>query len=137
MARTVILYAIALAASVATLEWIEYRHITRAFSTEIYISLIAAGFIALGIWAGIRLTPRHTPREFKRNDAAIQSLGLTAREQETLEQLATGQSIKEMARVLGVSPNTVKSHVAKVYDKLEVGRRVQAIEMARRLSLIP
>ncbi len=137
MTRTIILYALALAAAVTLLELIEYRHVTRAFSTEIYIALLAAGFISLGIWAGSRLTPRHAPREFKRNDAGIASLGLTAREQETLELLASGQSIKEMARVLGVSPNTVKSHVAKVYEKLEVGRRVQAIEKARSLALIP
>ena len=44
MARRVILYAIALAATVAGLEWLEYRYVTRAFSTEIYIVLLAAGF---------------------------------------------------------------------------------------------
>ncbi len=137
MARTIILYALALAVAVTLLELIEYRHVTRAFSTGLYIGVLAACLIALGIWAGIRLTPRHAAREFTRNDAGIASLGLTAREQETLELLASGQSIKEMARVLGVSPNTVKSHVAKVYGKLEVGRRVQAIEKARSLALIP
>ena len=36
-----------------------------------------------------------------------------------------------------VSPNTIKTHVARVYEKLEVARRVQAIEKARWLRLIP
>ena len=42
-----------------------------------------------------------------------------------------------MARRLGISPNTVKTHIARVYEKLEVQRRGQAIEKARLLALIP
>ena len=42
-----------------------------------------------------------------------------------------------MARSLGISPNTVKTHLARLYEKLEVKRRVQAIEKARWLALIP
>jgi len=41
-----------------------------------------------------------------------------------------------MARLLGISPNTIKTHVARVYEKLEVQRRIQAIEKARWLALI-
>jgi len=137
MARTVILYALALAAAVGVLEWLEYRYVTRAFSTEIYIALLAAAFVALGIWVGRKLTPRARPATFARNEAAIRSLGLTPRECEILDQLASGQSIKEMARALGISPNTVKTHVARVYAKLEVSRRVPALDKARALALIP
>ena len=131
------LYALALALAVAALEWLEYRYVTRAFSTEIYVALLAAGFAALGVWAGRRLTPPPARAPFARNDAAIRSLGLTPRECEILELLATGQSLKEMARALAISPNTVKTHVARVYEKLDVQRRIQAIDKARGLALIP
>lgn len=138
MARTIILYALALALAATALQWLEYRYVTRAFSTQIYVALVALGFVALGIWTGMRLTPARAPREdFERNDAAIRSLGLSARECEILEALATGDSNKELGRRLGISPNTVKTHVARVYDKLGVQRRVQAIEKARTLALIP
>jgi len=138
MARTILFYALALGLSVTALQWLEYRHLTRAFSTEIYIVLIAAGFIALGIWTGSRLTPRRAlAGPFQRNDAAIRSLGLSPRECEILDSLAMGESNKEMARRLGISPNTVKTHIARIYEKLEVKRRVQAIEKARLLALIP
>ena len=137
MARTIILYAIALGLAVAALEWLEYRYVARIFSTEIYVALLAAGFTALGVWAGIKLTSRPAAGAFARNDAAIRSLGLTARECEILELLASGQSNKEIARSLSISPNTVKTHVARVYEKLEVERWVQAIEKARWLALIP
>lgn len=136
MTRTVILYALALALAAAALDWLQYLYFVRLFSTDIYIGLLAVGFIALGLWAGTRLTPRPATAPFERNEAAIRSLGLTARECEILALLASGQSNKEMARVLGISPNTVKTHVARVYEKLEVQRRIQAIEKARWLALI-
>jgi DNA-binding CsgD family transcriptional regulator len=136
MARTILLYALALALAAAALEWLQYRYAVRAFSTEIYIGLIAVAFVALGIWAGTRLTPRPATGPFVRNDAAIRSLGLTARECEILGLLASGQSNKEMARRLDISPNTVKTHVASVYLKLEVQKRMQAVEKARMLSVI-
>jgi DNA-binding CsgD family transcriptional regulator len=137
--RTIILYALVLAIAGAALQWLEYRYLARAFSTEIYIALLAAGFIALGAWAGSRLVTPARPGQaaFERNEAAIRSLGLTSRECEILELLASGESNKELARRLGISPNTVKTHVGRVYEKLGVQRRVQAIEKARMLALIP
>jgi len=138
MARTISIYAVALALAATALNWLEYRYFARAFSTEIYVALIAAGFIVLGAWVGIRLTARQAPdAEFVRNEAAIRSLGLSPREVEILAAFASGQSNKELARRLGISPNTVKTHVARIYEKLGVGRRVQAIDKARLLALIP
>ena len=136
MTRTILLYAAALALGAALLNWLEYRYLARVFTTELYIGLLALGFIGLGVWLGRRLTPQPAPPAFERNTAAVAALGLTARELEILDLLATGKSMKELARELGVSPNTVKTHVTKVYQKLDVQRRVHAIEKARSLSLI-
>ena len=138
MLRTIVLYALALAAGTFLLEWLKYRHFTRAFSTEIYIALIGLACTGLGVWAGNRLTRRHRPpgEPFRRNDAAAAALGLTARECEILELLASGKSLKELGRDLGVSPNTVKTHVARVYQKLDVGKRIAAVEKARSLAII-
>jgi DNA-binding CsgD family transcriptional regulator len=136
VARTIILYAVALALAAFALAWLEHHYLARAFGAEIYIAILAAGFIALGVWLGVRLTPRPRRAAFERNEAAIRSLGLSPRECEILDLLSTGESNKEIARRLGISPNTVKTHIARVYEKLEVQRRVQAIEKARFLALI-
>jgi DNA-binding CsgD family transcriptional regulator len=138
MSRTVILYAIALALALAALEWLQVRYMVRAVSPELYIGVLALAFTALGIWAGRRLTPRPAANgPFARNEAAIRSLGLTPRECEILDLLASGRSNKELARSLGISPNTVKTHVARLYEKLGVDRRIRAVEEARALALIP
>ncbi|HRO02905.1 MAG TPA: response regulator transcription factor [Terricaulis sp.] len=137
MIRTVVLYALALAAGAFLLQWLQYQYFARLFSTEIYIALIAAAFAALGVWAGIRLARKPAPATFERNDAALAALGLTRREQEVLALLAAGKSNKEIAQKLGVSPNTVKTQLASLYQKLEVNRRTQAVQKARELALIP
>lgn len=137
MAKPVALYALALAAGAFALEWLEYKYVTRAFATEIYIVLIALAFTGLGIWAGYRLTPKTVALPFERNEAARRSLGLTDREFQVLERLAAGDANKEIARTLDVSPNTIKTHIASLFQKLEVERRTQAIQKARELRLIP
>jgi len=136
VARTLLTYSIALAAAATALQWIEYRYLAHAFSYEIYLALVAVAFLALGAWAARQLTPRPVPAKFEVNQAAIRSLGLTPRECEILERLASGQSNKELARALGISPNTVKTHIASLYAKLEVRNRVEAIGKARWLALI-
>jgi DNA-binding NarL/FixJ family response regulator len=137
MGRTIVIYALALAAGAFALEWIQFQYLARAFTTEIYIVLIAVGFAALGVWVGHHLTRREKPGPFETNLAALKSLRITDRERAVLDLLAAGQSNKEIAASLGVSPNTVKSHVASLFDKLEVQRRTQAIRKAKQLSLIP
>ncbi len=136
MARPIILYGIALAAAAFLLEWLNYKHVVHRWSTEFYIACIALICVALGIWAGNRLTAR--PREaFARNDAAIAALGISPRECEVLDMLAAGHANKVIARQLDISPNTVKTHVARVYEKLAVASRTQAVQKARALDILP
>ncbi|WP_217271955.1 response regulator transcription factor [Sphingopyxis sp. BSNA05] len=135
--RIVILYAIALAAAVFALEWLQYQYFTKVYSVEIYVVLIALVFAALGVWVGHRLTAKKARGPFQQNRAALKSLGISDRELEVLVALAAGQSNKEIARTLDISPNTVKTHIARLYEKLQVSGRVRAIEQARSLHLIP
>ena len=137
MVRTVLIYAGALAAVAMLLQWLEYGRVMRLFTPEFYVVVIAIGFTMLGIWVGQALTRRRPPVPFECNTAAIAALGLSPRECEILALLASGKSNQEMADALHISPNTVKTHLARVYEKLDVQRRIQAIEKARFLSLIP
>ncbi len=136
MWRLIFAYGLTLAALAFLLEWLDYKHAVHAWTTEFYIACIAIIFVALGIWVGNRLTAR--PREaYARNDAAITSLGISGREIEVLEMLAAGHANKVIARRLDISPNTVKTHVARLFEKLEVASRTQAINKARELEILP
>lgn len=61
---------------------------------------------------------------------------LTPRELDVLQVMAEGQSNKEIARTLGVTPETVKTHMKSIFAKLSVDRRIQAISRARDLGLL-
>ena len=126
-----------LALGAFALQWLEYRFLVHAFSWQVYVGLVGAAFAIGGVWIGWRLAARARPSTFARNDAALAALGLTRQEMRVLERLAAGRSNKEIARDLGLSPNTVKTHVGNLYGKLDVSRRTQALGKARDLALIP
>lgn len=137
MWRVIVLYGLALAGGAFVLEWLDYKHAVRAWSTELYIAIVAILFIALGMWLGNRLTTRSRGPAFERNIAAIRSLGISDRECEVLDLLASGAANKVIARRLGISPNTVKTHVARLFEKLEAANRTEAIHKARALDILP
>jgi len=61
---------------------------------------------------------------------------LTARESEVMVLLKEGLSLHQVAHQLYMSESTVKTHVAKIYDKLGATNRAQALMAAVRLGLI-
>jgi DNA-binding NarL/FixJ family response regulator len=137
MTRTIVTWALVLAAGALALQWLQYRFLVRTMPQEVHVAVIGLAFAVGGVWVGWKLSARTAPGPFARNVAAIASLGLTGQEVRVLEALAAGQSNKEIARSLGLSPNTVKTHVGNLFAKLEVSRRTQAVGKARELQLIP
>jgi len=61
---------------------------------------------------------------------------LTAREHQVLELLSDGHTMRQIATRLNISPRTVETHVAKIYRKLGVQTRVQAVSRAATLGLV-
>jgi DNA-binding NarL/FixJ family response regulator len=61
---------------------------------------------------------------------------LTAREHQVLELLSEGHTMRQIATRLRISPRTVETHVGKVYRKLGVRTRVQAVSRAATLGLV-
>jgi DNA-binding CsgD family transcriptional regulator len=133
----VLLYGCALAAGAVLLQWLDYRSLVRAQTSAWHIGLVAAGFLMLGIFVGVRAVGARRPKNPAGNRAAQASLGISERELAVLQQLAAGCSNKEVAQRLGVSPNTIKTHVARLFEKLGASRRTDAIARARELGLIP
>jgi len=134
--RTIIIYGALLALGAVGLQWLELQYLVRAYPFQVYAAIIALAFLGLGVWAGARLFQRAPPEPFAINERALDSLGISGREREVLALLAAGRSNKEIARQLEVSPNTVKTHVARLFEKLSARRRTEAIHKARELGMI-
>ena len=145
--RQVILYGISLALLLFVLKWLELRFLIIDHIIEIYVGAIALLFTGLGIWLARKLTsPKVETRivevyvtagdEFAVNEPERLRLGISQRELEVLQLVAEGLSNQEVAERLFVSLNTVKTHSSRIFEKLEVRNRTQAVERARRLRLI-
>lgn len=137
MIRTVAPAGLVLALGAFALAWLDLQRATRRLPPELHVAIVAVVFAAGGLWLGWKFATRRLGPVFVRNDAAVRSLGLTGQEMKVLEALASGRANKEIARGLGLSPNTVKTHLANLYAKLEVTTRTGAVRRARDLSLIP
>jgi DNA-binding CsgD family transcriptional regulator len=148
--RIILLYGAIGGLLIAVLKLIEYRFLVVEHSLEIYGGLVALLFSVLGIWLGLKLTRTRTretvvvrevpvpvPAQFVRNAARQEQLGITRRELEILELIALGLSNREIASRSFVSENTVKTHAASVFEKLNAKRRTQAVQLAKEAGLIP
>jgi len=137
MWRTIAIYGVVLAAAAVALQALEFQLFARTHPAELYIVLVAIGFTGLGIWVGARVFRLPAAAGFAVNTQAQAALGITGREYEVLQHLAAGRSNKEIASKLALSPNTVKTHLARLFEKLEAKRRTEALLKARELGLIP
>lgn len=144
------LYGCVLAILLFLLRWLELRFLIMQHAQDIYSGAIAVIFTILGIWLALRLAKPQkdiviierkvyiqSKNTFNTNKDAIQQLNLSQREMEVLQLMAKGLSNAEIAEQLFISLNTIKTHASKLYEKMGVKRRTQAVEKARQLRLIP
>jgi len=130
-------YGALLAVGTLVLQWLDYQRLARSYTGDVYVFLIALAFLVLGVFVGTRLFGARKPSTFDGNPKALATLGISARELTVLHALAAGRSNKEIAAELHVSPNTVKTHIARLFEKLEAKRRTDAINRARELGIVP
>ena len=147
--KETIIYSISMAFLLFLLKWLELRFIIFDHSFEIYIGFIAVIFTALGIWLALKLSkPKietvvvekevyvNRNENFVLDTSLVSQLELSKRELEILSLLAQGHSNQEIAAKLFVSLSTVKTHIQNLFEKLDVKRRTQAVEKAKRLNII-
>ena len=77
--------------------------------------------------------PPQTPAAEESPDSDVR---LSAREREILLLASKGFNYPEMGKLMGISPHTVTSHVKKIYRKLAVHSRGEAVFEANRMGLI-
>lgn len=144
--RRTLFWAVVGGLLIALLKVLEYKHFVRAYPTGLYGGIVALIFTGVGAWLALRWTrrPDIVVREvrireggpFEPDLAKARELGITPREQEILGLIARGLSNREIGEKIFVSENTVKSHSSRLFDKLGVRRRVQAVQRGRELGLV-
>ena len=146
--KELISYAIAMAILLLLLRLLEYKFLVLEYKIEIYAGIIAIIFLLIGIWVTNKVTKPKVETEvvekevkifqdnFSINTEAIETLKISSRELEVLQLMAKGLSNQEIADALFVSLHTIKTHNANLFEKLDVKRRTQAVEVAKKLQII-
>lgn len=140
-------FGISIAVLFFILRWFEIRYLILSQRYDVFFGLIALIFTILGIWLAKQLSQPKTVliekeviiQSSQMNDidwAKIDELQISKRELEVLNLLASGKSNDEIAQTLFVSRNTIKTHIANLYQKLEVKRRIQAVDKAKSLHIL-
>ena len=144
----ILIYSACMSLLLFLLKWLELRLIIIDHSFEIYVGSIALIFTVFGIWLATKLiSPRITivekkvytedkPVTAKPDITEIQKMGLSKREMEVLSLMAAGASNQEIADTLFISLATVKTHASRIFEKMDVKRRTQALEKAQKTGLI-
>ena len=128
--RTVLGYGLLAAAVLGCLQLIRLAPPAWGWPRE----LVGAAIAIVALAVGLNLARRPPPAPPAPSPAP--PTDLSPRELEVLRLLCAGQRNKDMARALHLSENTVKTHLANLYAKLQVGKRTEAQAAAYRLGLI-
>jgi NarL family two-component system response regulator LiaR len=143
------LYPLSMGALVFLLKWLHWNILIVNNAMDLYVGLIAVFFTILGTWISRQLVKPKTEtvvvekevlvpvQEFVMNERELKKLNLTDREWDALQLIAQGKSNSEIADQLFLSVSTVKTHVSNLFIKMDVKRRTQALEKAKRLKIIP
>jgi DNA-binding NarL/FixJ family response regulator len=146
--REVVIFGLFGGLLIAVLQLVEYRFLVVERSVQVYGAVVATLFAGAGIWLGWTLTrkqpevivkevPVPAAEPFVPDEKRLSELGITPRELEILGLIADGLSNREIAERLFVSENTVKTHSARLFDKMGAKRRTQAVQLGKAARLIP
>ncbi|MFI6338856.1 LuxR C-terminal-related transcriptional regulator [Streptomyces sp. NPDC050535] len=101
------------------------------------VRLVAAGYALLFPGRGRRLVDWQAPADDDEREPGHEGLRrLTRREVDVLRLIARGCSNAEIAEMLFVSESTVKSHVQRMLDKLELRNRIHAVIYAYEIGMV-
>lgn len=109
-----------------------FQDVTRRRIDERNLAAAIEAAIAESKWLGHAILDNLARKARPSQDTATSGLSdLSARERDVLALICKGMDDKTMARTLNVSGNTVRNHVARVYSKIGVNRRVAAAAWGR------
>lgn len=147
--REILIYSVSMAMLLLLLQWFEAHFIVYNHRLDLFVGAIAILFTVLGIWLALKLVKPKVKTQIIEKEVYIESnpqteidqnqiekLGISNRELEVLDLMAKGLTNEQIGDKLFISLNTVKTHTSNIFLKLDVKRRTQAIEKAKRINII-
>jgi len=139
MWRLIIKYAVFLFAILSLLKFIEFQFFSYKITLGLYLGIIATLFLFAGFLISYVFSLKINHSGTSSNLITIDENKLaefSPREQQVLNLLCHGYTNKKIASCLNISTNTVKTHLSKLFEKLGVNNRTQALSQAKLLNII-
>ncbi len=137
MKKTIFIFAALVIALLTLFELSTYSVLMGSSSVEIIITIVAIIFFIIGVIINKKILYQQKNPTQAIHHKKVQELGLSKREYEVLCEIASGLSNKEIAEKLFVSESTIKTHVSNILVKLDAKRRTHAVQIAKKLQIIP
>lgn len=120
------------------LELGRYSLTTNDYFKEFLLVISATTLVLFGMLLRNYISSRKSLLKSEKvvNEEKLALLNISKREYEVLVNVAEGRSNNEIANMLFVSENTVKTHISNLYSKLNVKRRTEAIKQAKEYGII-
>ena len=139
--RLILKYGCLLFALLALIKIVEYQFFSYRMSLDSFLAVTAVLFLGIGLVSAWLFKPA---KVIKEKEIRIEKPTLdidkqrefTARELELLVFLSKGYTNQEIADSLSISTNTVKTHLKKLFVKLDVSNRTQAVSEGKLLKII-
>jgi two-component system, NarL family, response regulator LiaR len=136
MFKTILIYGLLLGLFLIILLAFEYFFWIRNHIFELYGAIIAILFLVLGLWFGNKKQASKIIQKTSNEQVYTKNnLGISKREFDVLVLLSEGFSNQEIADKLFVSTNTVKTHNQRLFEKLDVKNRIEAIIRAKEIGI--
>ena len=136
MKKTILIFGLLILGLLMLFHFSKYALISSNLKIEIVIALIAIVFFFVGIYINKKSLNKSDQPFTEIDHKKIETLELSTREYEVLQQISEGLSNKEIAEKLFLSESTIKTHVSNILVKLNAKRRTQAVQIAKSFKII-
>ncbi len=142
MKQLILKYGFILFVILSVFKYLEFKFFAGVLPLELYIAIISTIFLLVGFffakyWIFKKLAESETLEDLNQNTLNYRRLSeFSPREQDVLQLLCRGYENKEIAKSLNISPNTVKTHISRVFVKLNVHNRTEALAEAKSLNIV-
>ena len=137
MKKIVVKYGLILFLALSGFKFLEFQFFSYRINLEVYLAIVSTLFLIIGFSVAKYFVSPNSQTTDESSQIDLQQLSqFSEREQEIMLFLAQGFTNKEIAKSLAISPNTVKTHLSRIFDKLGVSNRTQAVAEAKLLKII-
>ncbi len=139
MKSLILKYGLILFIALSAFKFLEYQFFSYKITLEIYLGVVATTFLLVGFFFSKHYFSQESKSDQSKQASIIDQQKLSEfsqREQDVLQLLCHGYENKEIAISLNISINTVKTHLSRLFVKLGVNNRTQALSEAKLLNIV-